>query len=152
MDDNTYTISEVSSMLDIPTSTIRYYDSRGLLAPLRRTSGGARVFTDDDIEWLGFIEKLKASNMSLNEIKEYLSLSAQGDATIEERRKIVYERKKAIERQLKQLQLAHDYITYKCWFYDKASEAGTCDVPSNMPPEEMPPTIRAIKERCISGK
>lgn len=149
---NLYSISEVAQILGMPASTIRYYDNQGLLSGLSRSNGGARVFTDDDIERLWVVERLKASNMPLREIKRYLDLSAQGDASIEERRKIVHERKKEIEKQMDKLQVAHDFIVYKCWFYDTASEAGTCDVPREMSDDEMPPEMAEIKSRCMVNK
>jgi DNA-binding transcriptional MerR regulator len=95
-----------------------------------------------------FVERLKASGMPIREIREYIQLYLAGDATIEERRKIDYERKAAIERQLEDLKLARDFISYKCWFYDVAAESGTCDTPRNMPTEELPDNIRQIKEKC----
>ena len=36
METNTYTIREVANQLDIPASTIRYYDAEGLLPFMAR--------------------------------------------------------------------------------------------------------------------
>ena len=107
-----------------------------------------RLFDEDDLEWMRFVERLKVSGMPIKEIREYIQLYLEGDSTIEERRKIVYERKAAIEEQLKDLKLAHDFISYKCWFYDVARESGTCDTPRNMPTDELPDDIRRIKAKC----
>jgi DNA-binding transcriptional MerR regulator len=146
--DMLYTIGEAAEALDMPATTIRFYDKNGLLPNMSRTSGGVRLFDEDDLEWMRFVERLKASGMPIKEIREYIQLYLAGDATIEERRKIVYERKAAIERQLEDLKLARDFISYKCWFYDVAAESGTCDTPRNMPTEELPDNIRQIKEKC----
>lgn len=40
----TYTIGEMSKMLNVSSSTIRYYDKEGLLPFVERTEGGIRVF------------------------------------------------------------------------------------------------------------
>ena len=146
--DMLYTIGEAAEALDMPATTIRFYDKNGLLPNMSRTSGGVRLFDEDDLEWMRFVERLKASGMPIKVIREYIQLYLAGDATIEERRKIVYERKAAIERQLEDLKLARDFISYKCWFYDVAAESGTCDTPRNMPTEELPDDIRRIKEKC----
>jgi DNA-binding transcriptional MerR regulator len=143
-----YTIGEAAEALDMPATTIRFYDKNGLLPNVSRTGGGVRLFDEDDLEWMRFVERLKASGMPIKEIREYIQLYLAGDATIEERRKIVYERKAAIERQLEELELARDFISYKCWFYDVAAESDTCDTPRNMPTEELPDNIRQIKEKC----
>jgi DNA-binding transcriptional MerR regulator len=146
--DRLYTIGEAAEALDMPATTIRFYDKNGLLPNVSRTGGGVRLFDEDDLEWMRFVERLKASGMPIREIREYIQLYLAGDATIEERRQIVYERKAAIERQLEELELARDFISYKCWYYDVAAESGTCDTPRNMPTEELPDNIRQIKEKC----
>jgi DNA-binding transcriptional MerR regulator len=143
-----YTIGEAAEALDMPATTIRFYDKNGLLPNVSRTGGGVRLFDEDDLEWMRFVERLKASGMPIREIREYIQLYLAGDATIEARRQIVYERKAAIERQLEELELARDFISYKCWYYDVAAESGTCDTPRNMPMEELPDDIRRIKEKC----
>lgn len=143
-----YTIGEASEVLGMPASTIRFYEKNGLVPNMQRTGSGIRLFGEEDLEWMRFVERLKASGMPIKEIRAFIELYQQGDSTIEERRHILYERRVAIDRQIAELQLARDFIEYKCWFYDVASEAGTCDVPREMPPEEMPEDMRRIKERC----
>ena len=54
-----YTVGEVARRLGVPASTIRYYDKEGLLPFVGRSSGGIRVFTEKDFEWLRIIECLK---------------------------------------------------------------------------------------------
>lgn len=143
-----YTIGEASKELHMPASTLRYYDKQGLFPDVARSQGGIRMYTEDDLEWARFIERLKASGMPIREIREYIGLFREGDSTIEERRRIVYERRAAIDEQIADLKLARDFIDYKCWLYDMASECGTCDVPMNMPFEELPPKIQRIKKKC----
>ena len=58
------------------------------------------------------------------------------------------ERREAILRQMEDLRLSLDFITYKCWYYDVAAKSGTCDTPKNMPVEELPEDIRRIKAEC----
>ena len=43
-----YTIREVSEILKIPVSTIRYYENLGLLPVIQRIEG-KRVFTNENI-------------------------------------------------------------------------------------------------------
>lgn len=143
-----YTIGDVAAKLEMPASTIRFYEKNGLIPNQQRSSDGRRLFTEDDLEWMRFVERLKVSGMPIKEIREYIKLYMEGDDTIEERRRIVYERRAAIDKQLEDLKLARDFIDYKCWFYDVASESGTCDTPRNMPYDELPDKIRRIKDKC----
>lgn len=41
-----YTVGEMAKMLDVPASTLRYYDKEGLLPFVARSSGGIRLFQD----------------------------------------------------------------------------------------------------------
>ena len=111
--DRLYTIGDASAELGIPASTLRYYDKRGLFPNMARSQGGIRMFTDDDLEWARFIERLKASGMPLAEIRHFIDLYREGDSTIEERRRIVHERRDLIDQEIADLRLARDFIDYK---------------------------------------
>ncbi len=143
-----YTIGDAAAKLGMPASTIRFYEKNGLIPNQQRSSDGRRLFDEDDLEWMRFVERLKVSGMPIKEIREYIRLYMAGDSTIEERRRIVYERRAAIDKQLEELQLARDFIEYKCWYYDVASESGTCDTPREMPFDELPEDIKRIKAKC----
>ncbi|WP_022868672.1 MerR family transcriptional regulator [Schaalia vaccimaxillae] len=146
--DKMYTIGDAAVELGMPASTIRFYEKNGLIPNQKRSNDGRRLFNEDDLEWMRFVERLKVSGMPIKEIRKYIKLYIEGDSTIEERRRIVYKRHAAIDAQLKDLKLARDFIEYKCWFYDVAAESGTCDTPRNMPLEELPDSIRRIKAKC----
>lgn len=143
-----YTIGDAASELGMSASTIRFYEKNGLIPNQQRSSDGRRLFDEDDLEWMRFVERLKVSGMPIKEIREYIRLYMEGDSTIEERRRIVYERRDAIDKQLEELQLARDFIEYKCWYYDVASDSGTCDTPKNMPHDDLPEDIKRIKSKC----
>lgn len=145
---NGYSIGEAARALGIPASTIRYYEKNGLLPHIGRTEGGIRNFTDADLDLLRLIGHLKMSGMSLHEIREFVRLSEMGDEFIEARRALVHGRREKILEQIEDLNRTLRFIEYKCWFYDTAAEAGTCEVPSTMPKEEMPPEMVAILEEC----
>ncbi|MCI9596743.1 MAG: MerR family transcriptional regulator [Firmicutes bacterium] len=68
-----YTVGEMAKVLGIPASTLRYYDKEGLLPFVERSSGGIRMFTDKDYEWLKVIECLKRSGLSIKDIKTFIS-------------------------------------------------------------------------------
>ena len=147
-----YTIGDAAKELGIPASALRYYDKEGLL-PLRFMCGsGIRMFTEDDFEWVRFIERLKKSGMPIKEIKSYIDLYEQGDGTIGERRELIYARRAAVEREMEELQETLAFITYKCWYYDKALELGSEEAVKAIPADELPDDIRAIKERCGVSK
>ena len=64
----TYPIGELSRMVNLSQRTIRYYEEIGLLQSIRRIEHGKRVYTDDDVRRLKFINKLKVLGLSLAEM------------------------------------------------------------------------------------
>ncbi len=64
----TYPIGELSRMVNLSQRTIRYYEEIGLLQSIRRIENGKRVYTDDDVRRLKFINKLKVLGLSLAEM------------------------------------------------------------------------------------
>ena len=63
-------ISDLAKKLDISPRTIRYYEEIGLLDSIKRTVGGKRVFTDNDLRRIRFIQKLKILGLTLAEMQE----------------------------------------------------------------------------------
>ncbi|KFZ42042.1 MerR family transcriptional regulator [Anoxybacillus flavithermus] len=68
-----YTISQLAEQFDISTRTIRYYEERGLISPIR-TESGQRLYTKKDRAVLKLILRGKRFGFSLEEIHEMISL------------------------------------------------------------------------------
>lgn len=64
-----YTVGEMAKKLDVPASTLRYYDKEGLLPFVERSSGGIRMFQESDFEWLQVIGCMKKAGMSIRDIR-----------------------------------------------------------------------------------
>ena len=120
-----YTIQQVARMTGIPASTLRYYDSEGLLPFLERNAAGYRVFSDVDIAMLQILQCLKMTRMAVSEIKQFTEWVRQGDATLKQRHAMFLGRRKAVEQQMEDLRKALIVIEHKCEYYRKAVEAGT---------------------------
>lgn len=140
-----YSIGEVANKLNIPTSTLRYYDREGLLSNVKRSSGGIRVFSDLELGALSMVECLKATGMQIKEIKQFLDWCSEGDSTLKKRRDMYLQRKEVVKKQMEELQNTMDVIEYKCWYYETACAAGTEDALRNIPDEKMPDFARKGK-------
>lgn len=68
-----YTIGQVVEMTGFGHDTLRYYEKIGLLKPQRKWPGGARAFSDDDLQLLSGLKGLKRLGLSLEEIKTFTS-------------------------------------------------------------------------------
>lgn len=97
-----YTISQVAKMMGVTPSTLRYYDKEGLLPNVKRVNG-IRVFEDTDFPWLRILNCLKGTGMPIRQIKKYVDLCAEGDATLEQRYAIIKEQRQHVLDQIERL-------------------------------------------------
>ena len=140
-----YTVGEMAKMLGVPASTLRYYDKEGLLPFVERSAGGIRMFRESDLEWLRVIGCMKKAGMSLRDIRQYMELVIQGDDTIDARLEMFRRQRKTLETQMAELQHTMDMVDYKCWYYETAQKTGTIETPKNLPLEQVPEPLRAIR-------
>ena len=71
-------IGELSDRIGVSAHTIRYYERLGLLEPSKRTESGYRVYGEENEERLRFIQKAKRFGLSLDEIKQLITIRTKG--------------------------------------------------------------------------
>jgi len=69
-----FQIGELATLAEMSPRTIRYYEEIGLLHPGKRAQGGKRVFTENDLQRLRFIKRLKHLGLTLSEMNELASI------------------------------------------------------------------------------
>lgn len=79
-----YTIGQLATAANVPTSTIRYYERSGLLKPDFRTGGNYRGYTPNALERLRFIRSAQATGFSLQDVLELLKLTYSSDPPCDE--------------------------------------------------------------------
>ena len=132
-----YTIKDAAKKMNVPTSTIRYYDKEGLLPFMGRSESGYRLFTEKDIATLQIIDCLKKTGMPIKEIRQFSEWMQNGAASLQQRYEMFLERKRAVEAQMTELKEILDTINYKCWYYETAIAAGTEKIHSEEPPYDQ---------------
>ena len=142
-----YTVSEMAKLLNVAPSTLCYYDREGLLPFVERSSGGTRIFTETDLRWLKIISCLKSAGMPLKDIRRYIEMARQGRETIDARLEMFHEQRRRIPDQMAALQQTLDVVEYKCWYYETARQAGSEEIPKDMPDEQLPEKFRAVRRR-----
>ena len=80
-----YTIQQVAEATGLSTHTLRYYERIGLIHPIDRAGNTHRRYTADDIGWIEFLNKLRATGMSIQEMQRYAELQREGDDSLPER-------------------------------------------------------------------
>lgn len=120
------TISEVAALTRTTPSTIRYYESEGLLA-VPRDELNRRVFDIDAIKQLVFLTWMRLSGMSMRRLKEYAALTAAGPQTVAARLQIMEEHRADLRRRIADLEFALAVTTYKIDRYGGACGPDTMD-------------------------
>ena len=94
-------IGEIANKTNLPASTLRYYEKKGLLKG-DRDKNGRRYYKESDIEWIKFIRRLKETGMLIKDIQHYSELRYVGSITMPERLQILQlHRNYVLEQQLK---------------------------------------------------
>ena len=119
-----YTIKKVSEMTGLSIPTIRYYDKEGLLPELQRKESGYRIFSDRDLEAIGLIECFKESGLTIREIRHFMSLVKQGDATLAQRLAIFQAHIARLEEKLSAVRNALEHSRRTLAFYEIAAKTG----------------------------
>lgn len=111
------TIGEAAEKLHLSIHTLRYYEKEGLLFPVKRAENGQRLYTLDDIQWIYMIRCLRDTGMSIQNIKQYISLFKQGSKTIPERKEFLEQYKQHIDRQIQVFQMTRLLLEKKIEYY-----------------------------------
>ena len=72
MPDGLLQIGEVADRVGLSLRTVRYYEEQGLLAPETRSSGGFRLYSEDQVDRLALIKQMKPIGFTVQEMCELL--------------------------------------------------------------------------------
>lgn len=120
-----YTIGEISEKFAISPYTLRYYDKEGLLPFVRKDSANRRYFTEDDLGYLEVIVCLKRSAIPIKDISKFMKWCMEGNETLAKRYDFIEEHEALLEQKIHELEANLQFLRWKKWYYQKASEAGT---------------------------
>lgn len=63
-----FTIGQLASAAEVPTSTVRYYEREGILKPSARSASNYRLYSADDLYRLRFIRAAQATGFTLSDV------------------------------------------------------------------------------------
>ena len=128
-----YSIQIMASRCGMTAHTLRYYERVGLIQPVRRGQGGQRRYSDQDEEWLKFLKSMRATHMSIREMRRYAALREGGNNGVDEQRKILDNHRVFLETQIADLQNAQALLIYRIEQFSKPTETEACSVPESLP-------------------
>ncbi len=67
-----FQIGELSAQTGISSKAIRYYEEIRLLPPAKRADNDYRIYDEQDVERLGFIQRARSLDFALEDIAEIL--------------------------------------------------------------------------------
>jgi DNA-binding transcriptional MerR regulator len=113
------TIQEVTKATGLSAHTLRYYERIGLIHPIARQENTRRCYTADDVGWIDFLLKLRATGMSIRDMQKYAELQRQGDESLPERVQILKSLRDKVEAHMDELNEHLKLIYYKIEVYEK---------------------------------
>lgn len=111
-------MKETCQKTGLAYETLKFYCNQGLVPNVKRDSRNHRVFDDRDVAWINSLTCLKHCDMGIGEMREYLALCQDGEGTIPERKRILEDKRLALEEEQKRIAQAIAYIDRKQDFYD----------------------------------
>jgi MerR family Zn(II)-responsive transcriptional regulator of zntA len=97
-------IGELAVRFGLNPKTLRYYEEIGLLPRADRSDSGYRLYDEQDAERLGFIRRAKTLGLSLDEIRDILSVQAEGEPPCGQVLGLIDRKISAINRRMAELQ------------------------------------------------
>lgn len=113
------TIQEVAQATGLSAHTLRYYERVGLIHPIDREQNSHRRYTSDDVGWIDFLTKLRATGMSIKDMQRYAALQRRGDETLPERVEMLKSLRDRVEAHMDELNEHLKLIYYKIELYQK---------------------------------
>lgn len=112
------TIGKFSEITGIHCSALRYYEDKGLIS-VERDAANRRDYSENDIEWVKFLQRLKNTGMSLKDMKRYSDLRYEGNSTISERLELLKKHKVYVNEQLEKWLEYSKNLDDKIKWYEK---------------------------------
>jgi len=97
-------IGEVAAAVRVETSTIRYYESIGVLPEPDRTASGYRSYTEADVERMRFVMLARSLGVGLDDIRQILGLRDNGEAPCGYVRGVLDRQVDAVRERIEQLE------------------------------------------------
>jgi DNA-binding transcriptional MerR regulator len=115
---NSYTIKEAAALTGLPASTLRYYESIGVIRPISRgASSKHRVYDEDDLDQLMWIACLAATGMSVNDMRQYVANGVLGQSAAEDQVELLAAQERRLALEAEHVALRQQYVLLKIAYW-----------------------------------
>jgi DNA-binding transcriptional MerR regulator len=115
----TYSIAQAAERSGLSIDTLRYYERIGLVEPPARDAGGRRTYSDEDLQWLEFLTKLRTTGMPIRMMREYAQLRHRGVGSAGRRKQILVDHRATVLERITELQGCLEVLNYKITNYQQ---------------------------------
>lgn len=120
----TYSIAEAAARSGLTAHTLRYYERDGLmLGGVDRAPSGHRRYTEQHLNWITLITRLRATGMPIREVRKYAELVRSGDGNEPQRLALLKAHRVRVEAQLAEVTTHLREIDRKIGIYEGRVEA-----------------------------
>lgn len=113
-----YTITETAKISGLPESTLRYYETIGLIQPIPRDENTKRrVYSEDDVNLIVAVACLNATGFSIEDMKTYLDNRELGDEGAGTQIELLKGQLNHLEEEMHYAQLRIEYVRSKVHFW-----------------------------------
>jgi len=123
-----YTISKLAGEAGVPTSTVRYYERRGLLRPDRRSASNYRLYGPGALDRLRFMRSAQAAGFTLSDIGALLEFQDGGAAPCDEVQRLINARLDHVTEQLEHLRAVEPVLRSWLRVCRDMQKTGRCGV------------------------
>lgn len=115
---NTYSIREASRLTGLPSSTLRYYETIGIVRPVQRgETSKHRVYSQSDIDMLDAIACLNATGMKLEDMKTYIANASSENVDAYEQVALLKAQQEKLEEEERHIKLRREYVSLKIEYW-----------------------------------
>ncbi len=103
-------IGAVARRSGLPVKTIRFYSEEGLIHPIGRSEGGYRLFGEEVFAELTLIRTLKAMEIPLQDVRQFLESRRSGVCTCASLQETIRTKAGEIEQKIAALRNLHSEL------------------------------------------
>jgi len=104
-------IGDVTRRTGLSADTLRYYERIGLLPRVSRNRGGRRIYGEDDLARLRFIQRAQQMNFRLSEIGTLLQMRAHPQRARDSVRRLTAEKLREVEQRMENLAVLRNELS-----------------------------------------
>lgn len=123
MEQQTYTIREMSERFGLPASTLRYYEEIGLLTDVIHTESKKRIYTQQHIDCMTAILCFKRTGLPIAGIQEFFRLEDDIPGNIDQMVAILEEHEQNTREKIQRMESDLEHLQQKVRYYNAIRDA-----------------------------